>query len=62
MLQAQFLKRVLDWPDTPCLKVGESLADAFHGFDIVLPLPFERRGGVLSMPVSVVVQLHLAFW
>jgi hypothetical protein len=70
MLQAQFLKGVLDWPYSPCLKIGESLADAFHRLGEILPLPFERVGehlvercgGVLSTPVSVIVQLRLSFW
>jgi hypothetical protein len=70
MLHAQFLERFLDWPYAPCLKIGESPPDAFGSFGIVLSLPFERLGkhvvercgGILSMPVSVVVELSMSLW
>jgi hypothetical protein len=44
-------------------------SNAFDGFGMILPLPFERRGknvierscGVLSVPMRIVVQLCLPF-
>ena len=68
MPRAQFLERIFNWPQAPCLQIGESLANGFDSFEIFLALPFEglakhvveRCGGVLSMPLSVVVQLGLS--
>ena len=63
MLHAQFLEGFLNWPHTSSLKIGVFLPDAFDGFRVILSFPFERlgqyiikrRGGVLSMPVRVLV-------
>jgi len=69
MLHAKRLERFFNRSHAPGLKIGVSLPYAFDGFLIILPLPFqsccqnvvERVGGVLPMPMGVVVQLCLAF-
>jgi len=69
MLYAQLFKRLLRGLGAPCFHVFIALPDAFDGFPIIGPFPFEIRGQsliqrvsyILSMPLGIVVQLRLAF-
>ena len=69
MLYAQLFKRLLSGLGAPSLHFLVALPDAFNGFLIVLPRPFqvvgqgivERGGGVLAATLRVLFQLGLTF-
>jgi len=69
MLHAQLFKDFFCGSGASGFEIGVALADAFDRFAVILLLPFERirqnvierGGGILSVPLRVVVQLRLAF-
>ena len=69
MLDAQFFQHFLCGLRASGLHVFVAFPNGLHGFIVILLLPREiigqhviqRGGGVLSVPLSVVVQLRLSF-
>ena len=69
MFHAQLFQDFVRRLSAPGLQVIIALPDAFYRFLIVLAFPFEisgqgvieRRGGVLSMPSGIVVELRFTF-
>jgi hypothetical protein len=67
MLDAQLLKNFLGGLGATGFEIRASLPDAFHGFAVVLPFPFERFGQNLierigrSLPMTPGVVVQLGF-
>ena len=69
MLLAQLFQKIGGRAGVPGLHIFIRFAHAIHSFAVVLPLPFQiigehfiqRGGGVLPVPLAVIVQLGLTF-